>query len=94
MKYNYIATFQIRLLQCRYLSTKVTPLLRSLWPSPMGDRYRGVRLYSVLFLVCIYNIYPSLTELVLRATVAKRVAYIEQHELYTYYFMPLAKSCP
>ena len=51
-------------------------------------------MYSVLFLVCIYTIYPSLTELVLRATVAKRVAYIEQDELYTYYFMPLAKSCP
>ena len=45
MKYNYIATFEIRLLLCRYLSTKVTSLLRSLWPSPMGDRYRGVRLY-------------------------------------------------
>ena len=28
-----------------YLSTKVTSPLRSLWPSPMGDRYRGVRLY-------------------------------------------------
>ena len=46
MKSNYIATFQIRLIQCHYLSTKVTPLLRSLWPSPMGDRYRGVRLYN------------------------------------------------
>ena len=56
MKYNYIATFQIRLLQCRYLSTKVTPLLRSLWPSPMGDRYRGVRLYMQSF--NLYMILP------------------------------------
>ena len=40
----YIATLQIRLIQCPYLSTKVTSLLRSLWPSPMGDRYIGVRL--------------------------------------------------
>ena len=49
MKSNYIASFTILLLQCHYLSTKVTPLfVRSLWPSPVGDgdRYRGVRLYS------------------------------------------------
>ena len=46
MKSNDIATFAIRLLQCRYFRTKVTPLLRSLWPSPMCDRYRGVRLYT------------------------------------------------
>ena len=48
MKSNYIATFAIHRLQCRYLSTKVTPLLRSLWPSPVGDRYGGVQLYIVM----------------------------------------------
>ena len=43
-----------------------------------------------LFLVCTY---PSFTELLLTATVAKRLAYTEQ-DAFNYYLMTLAKSCP
>ena len=55
-------------------------------------------MYSVVVFVCvssvyIYNMYPSFTELLLTATVAKRLAYTEQDAFY-YYLMTLAKSCP
>ena len=43
-----------------------------------------------LSLVCTY---PSFTELLLTATVAKRLAYTEQ-DAFNYYLMALAKSCP
>ena len=43
-----------------------------------------------LFLVCTY---PSFTELLLTATVARRLAYTEQ-DAFNYYLMTLAKSCP
>ena len=42
-----------------------------------------------LFLVCTY---PSFTELLLTATVAKRLAYTEQ-DAFNYYLMALGKSC-
>ena len=43
-----------------------------------------------LFLVCTY---PSFTELLLTATVAKRLAYTEQ-DAFNYYLMTLVKSWP
>ena len=43
-----------------------------------------------LFLVCTY---PSFTELLRTATVAKRLAYTEQ-DAFNYYLMTLGKSCP
>ena len=43
-----------------------------------------------LFLVCTY---PSFTELLRTATVAKRLAYTEQ-DAFNYYLMALAQSCP
>ena len=55
--YIAAATLQICLLQCPYLSTKVTSPLRSLWPSPMGDRYRGVRLYCRDINVCVFDMF-------------------------------------
>ena len=70
MKSNDIATFAIRLFQCCYLSTKVTPLLRSLWSSPMGDRYRGVRLYTVLlyYYIIYFSSWPDLQSQFMRRT--------------------------
>ena len=53
-------------------------------------RYSTCTVLLFLFLVCTH---PSFTELLLTATVAKRLAYTEQ-DAFNYYLMTLAKSCP